>query len=183
MSTSFRQKLLNLLCSALLVCLVTASCAAVGWYTDLLLYETGDDSLDLSQMVGALGETLTIYCVLMSFVLFWHLWDLIGPSTRRARAITHLFGYSAFALILAALGSFLVLLRTGWFTRNSCEEQGGALYHECYLSVSSWVLTPTYILFAGLLALCVAKAAFVAASLIYRSAVARYAPERGRCAT
>ena len=105
MSTSFRQKLLNLLCSALLVCLVTASCAAVGWYTDLLLYETGDDSLDLSQMVGALGETLTIYCVLMSFVLFWHLWDLIGPSTRRARAITHLFGYSAFALILAALFS------------------------------------------------------------------------------
>ncbi|WP_370177205.1 hypothetical protein [Alteriqipengyuania sp.] len=172
MSTSFRQKLLNLLCSALLVCLVTALCAAATWFFALPQHNNDYGS------AGALGESLMIYVLLMSLVLFWHFWDLIGPCPRSVRMMECLFRYPAFVAILAALGSFWILVGTGLFTRDSCDEPGGALYHECYLSVSSWVLTPIYVLMAGLVALCVIKAAFVAGSLIHRDAIARYAPKQ-----
>ena len=177
MSTTFQQKLLNLLCSALLVCLVTALCTAIAWFFDLRQLKNDYGSGDLLYVVGALGESLMIYVLLMSFVLFWHFWDLVGPRPLSVRKMACLVRYPAFVAILAALGSFLVLLGTGLFTRGSCEELDGALPQQCFILVSSWLVTPIYALMTGLVALCVIKAAFVASSLIHRNAIARYAPK------
>lgn len=158
MSERYRQKLLNFICSMLLIWSAGLIIAYLSWLFALRGGRAENGAVDLFPALYVLGESLLIGVILSVFALFWHFLDFAQRAISPIRFVSLSTRYPTFAFAIAGFALTYILLSTGYFTSNSCEQPDGALFHECYWITSLWIWIPFTIFGISLLVLCVLKA-------------------------
>mgnify|MGYP006406851795 FL=1 len=158
MSEGYRQKLLNFVCSMFLAWSAGLIVANLSWFVTLRDGRAENGAVDPFPALYALGESLIILVIFLILAISWHLLDFAQRAISPIRFVRLSTRYSTFVLTLTGFILANILLSTGYFTSNSCEQLDGALFHECYITISPWILIPWGIFGVSLLVLNVLKA-------------------------
>ena len=168
MTCPLRQKLLNWLCSIGLVLLTTILAIVIQWFeiAPLLLSE---DAMGNSEAVWRLAEPLLVYVLLTPVFLFWHFFDLIERQIDDAVPQAKFALYRSFLMVMIFGIVLLTMMSLGIWQYNSCDELDGALFHQCYIQSSFWLMGPWLAAMACAIFLCLFKAVYSIRSLIKNS--------------
>lgn len=171
MTKDWHQKLLDWFCSVGVVLLtqVIALCQVLLWQIPHYFASVGQ-FYDDGYAAGIIGETFVVLGILLPVIIFWHFWDLLQARPPRSLWGRRLSCFWNFSLVLGVTVFLWLLMGTGLFTTNSCDELKGALFNECYISISNWVMVPFAIAVCLLLILCAAKALASIGSRVMRYA-------------
>lgn len=158
MTHSYRHKLLNWLCSVLLVSAFAGLNLAYDWFTTVpRLLEQGIP-IDIGYLAEPIGESLIIYAVLFPVVLFWHFWDFVQQGTLVAGFSATLSKYRMFLMAFATASVILLAATLGLFDINSCDAIKEVMHSACMIIQPDW-LAYSFFMTAGIaLFLCVTKA-------------------------
>ena len=157
MTDAFRQKLLNFLCSMLVVLLLISGSALVAWFVAaprMLAQPYGGAYLTAWMM----GEAFIVYAALAPPSLIWHLSNFLWSGKAKPGWAGWLFAYPVFLAALGITGFAWILASSGSFTYQDCPDLDGAFFYSCPIVISPWVMIPLYLGLVSLLILCVVQA-------------------------
>ncbi len=124
---------------------------------------------DVVYTVVPLIEGLSNYFLLAPMFLFWHFFDFIEKSAPKSLLANRLTRYRAiFWLMLPSIVLLLLMAFKVW-QYNSCDELPKALFHQCVISPSLWLLVPWMILMGLAFLACISKAGYAIASHVKKS--------------
>ncbi len=157
MNQEFRQKLLNWLCTILVVLAGTSLALLITWFITIpnVLYRDFDG--DAYGLTVPLIEAFLLYPLLLVPSMLWHFLDFLEKHRPLHPYGRHICGYPAFLTALSLLITLFLLASTGYFTHNSCDDLNGALFYECFITISQWIMIPLFLALLGLLIICVTK--------------------------
>ena len=157
MSLEFRQKLLNWFCTVMVVLGGTSVALLVTWSNTAPYVLDSSLEGDAYRLTAPLAEAFLLYPILVAPSMFWHLLDFLQENAPLHAGGRIICGYPAFLATLTLLTSLWLLASTGYFTHNSCDDLDGALFHQCFITISRWIMIPIFFCLFGLLVICITK--------------------------
>ena len=158
MSEDFHQKLLNWFCSATLSLFAASLAPLFFWLIDLPDLVERSISINLVDIAGPFGESFLLYAFLLPLFLVWHLFDFAQRGMPETALVAKLTKYRIFLWLMIAAISLFLLMDLGFLQYNSCDQLNGALYHECFVSPSLWLMIPWVVALGTAAILCLIKA-------------------------
>tara|TARA_R110000824_G_scaffold30860_1_gene100983 strand:+ start:150 stop:662 length:513 start_codon:yes stop_codon:yes gene_type:complete len=159
LSDNFHQKLLNWFCSVTLSIFAASLPPLFFWLIDLPDLVERSISINLVDLAGPFGERFILYAFLLPFFLFWHMFDFAQRGVPMTAVVARLTKYQMFLWPMIAAISLFLLMDLDFLRYNSCDQLNGALFHECYISPSLWLMIPWIIAVGIAVILCAIKAA------------------------
>ena len=155
MNDEYRQKLLNWFSTVLLIWAGTVLSLLITLF--VTVPELRTNGLEGDALAAVFAEALIMYALFVIPTLFWHLLDFSqkhAPLNLWGRRIC---SYPAFLAVLSLVTSLWLLAGTGYFTHNSCDDLDGAYFHECYITISLWIMIPLLLGILALAVICLTK--------------------------
>ena len=169
MTEAYRSKLLNWFCSVALLLTASALTPLFYWFIDLPKWMEISLSVDLATIVGQFSDSLLLYPLLFPIFLIWHLFDFIQRGLPERLWSTRLTSYGSFLSAMTLAIILFLLMDLGLFQYNSCDQLEGALFHQCYVRPSLWLMFPWLAALGLAIVLCIAKAGFSIRSLFKKA--------------
>lgn len=157
MNAAYRQKLLNYFCTVLLIWAGTFIGLLIVWTVGIPEVRSSGFTEVTYPALAMIAEALIVYVLLFPLALFWHLMDFIGKNRPSSPWWNRICDFPAFACALTSVIVFWLLAGTGFFTLNSCDALDGVYYHECFITISLFIMVPLFIAALALLVICAAK--------------------------
>lgn len=142
MTEAYRHKLLHWFISMLTILTACTLNALIFWFRKIPNVVIGPDFYDVSQIAGLASKTLFFYPIYFVIFSFWHFFDFWERSPEKTGFVRRTVGYCYFFCLLALTMLLHLLMETGIFSYNSCDELEGAFYLECLVGPPLWLLLP-----------------------------------------
>lgn len=156
MSENFRQRILNWICSALLILCFAAVSLAFHWF-HVSPQGSGNSASQNFAFLFQLAETLLASMFLLPIALIWHFCDLMRPPPSKSSIWIKLFLLYPSWFVVVAVTSFFGFLLVSQVIQDPCARGSRMGHGWCEPGPPDWIVAAFFIALFIALAMCVAK--------------------------